>query len=123
MQVPGAQAEGTLFFSSISPIKLLIASNTLIIKYLIRQCTLTARQYGEVVLPDASTGQSPGSLARKLSRCKEGMARVFAVRVLSWLSITSVAVHVILRLGNYPGIVILLTVVARSGFVKHYDSV
>jgi hypothetical protein len=36
--------------------------------------TLTARQYGEVVLPDASTGQGPGTLARKLSRCKEGMA-------------------------------------------------
>ena len=35
---------------------------------------LTARQYGEVVLPDASTGLRPGSLARKLSRCKEGMA-------------------------------------------------
>ena len=35
---------------------------------------LTARQYGEVVLPDASTGQSPGTLAGKLSRCKEGMA-------------------------------------------------
>jgi len=35
---------------------------------------LTARQYGEVVLPDESTGQSPGTLARKLSRCKEGMA-------------------------------------------------
>ena len=42
---------------------------------------LTARQYGEVVLPDASTGQGPGTLARKLSRCKEGMARVFAVMV------------------------------------------
>ena len=35
---------------------------------------LTARQYGEVVLPDASTGQSPGTLTAKLSRCKEGMA-------------------------------------------------
>ena len=35
---------------------------------------LTARQYGEVVLPDASTGQGLGTLARKLSRCKEGMA-------------------------------------------------
>jgi hypothetical protein len=34
---------------------------------------ITARQYGEVVLPDASTGQGPGTLARKLSRCKEGM--------------------------------------------------
>jgi hypothetical protein len=38
-------------------------------------CHLTARQYGEVVLPDASTGQGPGTLASKLSRCKEGMAR------------------------------------------------
>jgi hypothetical protein len=46
---------------------------------------LTARQYGEVVLPDARTGQGTGTLARKLSRrapcerseqrgCKEGMA-------------------------------------------------
>ena len=26
------------------------------------------------MLPDVSTGQSPGSLAEKLSRCKEGMA-------------------------------------------------
>jgi hypothetical protein len=26
------------------------------------------------VLPDASTGHDPDSLARKLSRCKEGMA-------------------------------------------------
>ena len=36
--------------------------------------SLTARQYGEVVLPDASTGLGPGTLAGKLSRCKEGMA-------------------------------------------------
>jgi hypothetical protein len=35
---------------------------------------ITARQYGEVVLPDACTGQGPGTLATKLSRCKEGMA-------------------------------------------------
>ncbi len=55
---------------------------------------ITARQYGEVVLPDASTGQSPGTLVRKLSRCKEGMARVFAVRVHNLLSITRVAVQV-----------------------------
>jgi len=32
--------------------------------------SLTARQYGEVVLPDDSTGQGPGTLAEKLSRCK-----------------------------------------------------
>ncbi len=84
---------------------------------------ITARQYGEVVLPDAASGHDPGTLGINLSRCKEGMARVFAVRVLIWLSITSVTVQVILRMGNYPGIVILLTVVERSGFVKHYDSV
>ena len=35
---------------------------------------ITARQYGEVVLPDAASGQGPGTLADKLSRCKEGMA-------------------------------------------------
>ena len=29
-------------------------------------------------LPDAPSGQNPGTLARNLSRCKEGMARVFA---------------------------------------------
>jgi len=56
---------------------------------------ITARQYGEVVLPDASTGQGPGTLATKLSRCKEGMARVFAVRVQILLSITRVAVQTI----------------------------
>jgi hypothetical protein len=54
---------------------------------------LTARQYGEVVLPDASTGWTPGTLARNLSRCKEGMACVFAVRVRSFLNITSVGVQ------------------------------
>ena len=68
---------------------------------------------GRVMVPRASG-------ARNLSRCKEGMARVFAVMIQILLSITSVAVQVILRMGNYPGIVILLTVVARFGFVKHY---
>jgi len=42
---------------------------------------LTARQYGEVVLPDEASGQCPKTLGRILSRCKEGMARVFAVMV------------------------------------------
>jgi hypothetical protein len=55
---------------------------------------LTARQYGEVVLPDAGTGQSPGTLADKLSRCKEGMARVFAVMVQILLSAGAIAVQV-----------------------------
>jgi hypothetical protein len=35
-----------------------------------------------------------GTLARKLSRCKEGMARVFAVMVQVLLSTTRVAVEV-----------------------------
>ena len=55
---------------------------------------ITAQQYGEVVLPDAASGHNPGTLATKLSRCKEGMARVFAVRIQILLSITRVAVHV-----------------------------
>ena len=55
---------------------------------------ITARQYGEVVLPDASTDHGPDTLATKLSRCKEGMARVFAVMVQILLSITRVAVQV-----------------------------
>jgi len=36
---------------------------------------VTAQQYGEVVLPDVSTEQGPGTLATKLSRFKEGMAQ------------------------------------------------
>ena len=65
---------------------------------------LTARQYGEVVLPDASTGQGPGTLASKLSWCKEGEpapqqrsgdeGALFAVMVQILLSITCVAVQV-----------------------------
>ena len=42
---------------------------------------LTARQYGEVVLTDAASGQGPGSLASKLSRCKEGMAWFLQIQV------------------------------------------
>ena len=45
------------------------------------------------MLPDESTEQGPGTLAGKLSRCKEGMACVFAVQVQSWLNITRVAVQ------------------------------
>ena len=48
---------------------------------------LTARQYGEVVLPDAASGQGPGTLASKVSRCQEGMAHCFAVMVQSLVSI------------------------------------
>ena len=38
---------------------------------------LTARQYGEVVLPDEASGQGTGTLGINLTRCEEGMARGF----------------------------------------------
>ena len=58
-----------------------------------RTFLLTARQYGEVVLPDEASGQGPGTLAEKLSRCKEGMARVFAVMVQILLRAGAIAVQ------------------------------
>jgi hypothetical protein len=45
------------------------------------------------VLPDDSTVQSPGSLATNLSRCKEGMALVFAVMVQILLRTGAIAVQ------------------------------
>jgi hypothetical protein len=66
-----------------------------------------------VVLPDASTGQSPGTLAEKLSRCKEGMARVFAVMVQILLNITRVAVQVLSEPVNYHGTGFLLVALAQ----------
>ena len=47
--------------------------------HVIRGLPITARQYGEVVLPDAASGQGPDTLARKLSRCKEGMAQFLQI--------------------------------------------
>ena len=46
------------------------------------------------MLPDESTGLSPGTLGRELSRCKEGMARVFAVMVQILLRAGAIAVQV-----------------------------
>jgi hypothetical protein len=54
----------------------------------------SARQYGEVVLPDASTVQGPGTLASKLSRCKEGTVQFLPSGYKSLLSITRVAIQV-----------------------------
>jgi hypothetical protein len=62
-----------------------------------RALPLTARQYGEVVLPDASTGQNPGTPStrgQKTVTVQGGYGALFAVQVQSWLSITSVAVQV-----------------------------
>ena len=44
------------------------------------QLNTTARQYGEVVLADAASGQSPGTLDSLKSRCKEGMAHFLPSR-------------------------------------------
>ena len=57
-------------------------------------CLLTARQYGEVVLPDEASGQGPGTLGTNLSRCEEGMARVFAVQVQILLRAGAIQVQV-----------------------------
>ena len=54
-------------------------------------------------LLDEASGQGTGTLARKLSRCKEGMARVFAIRVQILLSIMSVAVQVVSKPENSQG--------------------
>jgi hypothetical protein len=66
---------------------------------------ITARQYGEVVLPDAASGQGPGTPPEagieschgaSLPGCavrQGGYGALFAVQVQSWLSITSVAVQ------------------------------
>ena len=59
-----------------------------------RAFLLTARQYGEVVLPDASTGQGPGTLSQKAVTVQGGYGALFAVLVQVLLSITSVAVQV-----------------------------
>jgi len=58
----------------------------------------------------------PGTLAEKLSRCKEVMARVFAVMVqILW--VLAVSRYKVNRWhGIYPGIVILLTALARSRY-------
>jgi len=55
---------------------------------------LTARQYGEVVLPNDSTGQGPGTLVRQLA--DHGARRVwrgFCRPGTSLASYTSVAVQ------------------------------
>ncbi len=67
-------------------------------KYIqVRKFYLTARQYGEVVLPDASTGQGPGTprqRGQKAVTVQGGYGALFAVQVQVLLSITRVAVQV-----------------------------
>ena len=74
------------------------------------------------MLPDGSTGHCPDTLAMKLSRCKEGMARVFAVMA---------EVSLVIRVSRYkftkwpslcPGIGCCKWAMARSRY-KHYGFV
>ena len=76
---------------------------------------ITARQYGEVVLPDASTGHGSDTLATKLSWCKEGMAHFLpsGYRVL-W-PLRGSRYRAVKVLVNYPGIVKLI---GGSGAVR-----
>jgi len=58
---------------------------------------ITARQYGEVVLPDAASGQNPGTprqRGQKAVTVQGGYGALFAVQVQNLLSITRVAVQV-----------------------------
>jgi len=64
---------------------------------IVNSLTLTARQYGEVVLPDAASGQNPGTpheRGQKTVTVQGGYGALFAVMVQIFLSITSVAVQV-----------------------------
>jgi len=66
---------------------------------------ITARQYGEVVLPDASTGQGPGTPStrgQKAVTVQGGYGALFAVMVQILLSFTRVAVQVLSELRVYP---------------------
>jgi hypothetical protein len=64
----------------------------------------------------------PGTLARKLSRCKEGMARVFAVMAGAVWSIRVSRYKVAKQQSLSPEIVCRKWALARSRF-KHYEFV
>lgn len=67
------------------------------------------------MLPDASSGQNPGTLAASLSRCKEGMASVFAVRVHTFQGL-QVSPKLIDAVNLSPGTELVLGIAARSWF-------
>src|SRR4030065_469592 len=58
------------------------------------KCKLTARQYGEVVFPDAAPSRSR-YFSQKAVTVQGGYGVVFAVRIQILLSITRVAVQVL----------------------------
>jgi len=55
---------------------------------------VTARQYGEVVLPDAASGHLSRYFSQKTVTVQGGYGALFAVMVQILLSITRVAVQV-----------------------------
>ena len=55
---------------------------------------ITARRYGEVVLPDTSTGHLSWYFSQKTVTVQGGYGALFAVRVQVLLSITRVAVQI-----------------------------
>jgi hypothetical protein len=57
------------------------------------------------VLPDAASGQGPGTLDRKLSRCKKGMAHFLPSRYRVLWPIRASRYRVVKELVNYPGAV------------------
>jgi len=69
------------------------------------QLHITARQYGEVVLPNAASGQSPGTPStrgQKAVTVQGGYGALFAVRVQILLNIKSVAIQVWSEPRIYP---------------------
>ena len=79
----------------------ILTDRDIVVRALAAGCDPNRTSVGEIcsralvtLAPDDSTGQSPGTLAEKLSRCKEGMARVFAVMVQILLSAGAIAVQV-----------------------------
>ena len=82
---------------------------------------LTARQYGEVVLPDAAPGQNPDTprqRGQKVVTVQGGYGAVFAIQVQFLLSIMRVAVQVLSEPGIYHRLLILL---ACTGAVSPLD--
>jgi len=66
---------------------------------------ITARQYGEVVLPDEASGQGPGTPSirgQKTVTVQGGYGALFAIRVQVLLIITSVAIQVLSEPRIYP---------------------
>ena len=55
---------------------------------------LTARQYGEVVLPDAASDRKIVPVGQKAVTVQGGYGALFAVQIQIFVSITSVAVQV-----------------------------